>query len=368
MSGPAAVVEIVRRPRAVKPVGVGRDWPRRRAQTSWLQGSTLLRTYAERVLVHLRLTVPESLTEESLAVLRERGCTTNLTLQRGACLDPAGDLVEADVAREEFNVVLEGLHRIGVGHEGGIVVTTPTATPFETAEHIERRAPGDPEDAVIWDSVRAKATAGARPTVSYLLFMVMAVTLAAIAVVLDSAVLVVGAMVTGPEYSAVGAVAVGLAFAQWGLVGRALQLLAGGFVFAIAVVTVFALLARVTGLVTLDMVTASRPETGFIWHPDVWSFIVAFVAGAAGALALAIDKASAMVGVFISVTTIPAAGNLALGLAFWTRHEIVGSAAQLVLNLGCMIVAGLLVLGYQRLFWTRTLALSDRFFHQGGSA
>jgi uncharacterized membrane protein len=112
------------------------------------------------------------------------------------------------------------------------------------------------------------------------------------------------------------------------------------------------------------MVTASRPETDFIWHPDQWSFIVAFIAGAAGALAMSVDKASTMVGVFISVTTIPAAGNLALGLAFWTRHEILGSAAQLTLNLSSMIVAGFLVLSYQRLFWTRTLALADKVFAQ----
>jgi uncharacterized hydrophobic protein (TIGR00271 family) len=314
------------------------------------------------VLVHVRLTVPEHLTDDSLAVLQDHDCTTNLTLQRGASLQPAGDLLEADVAREEFNEVLDHLHRIGVGREGGIVVLTPTGTPFDEAVRIEQRAPGDPDDAVIWDSVLAKADAGARPTVSFLLFMVMAVTLAAIAVILDSSILVVGAMVVGPEYSAVGAVAVGLAFARWGLVGHGLRLLLGGFAFGIVVVTLLALVTRVTGLVTLDMVTAPRPQTGFIWHPDMWSFVVASIAGAAGALALAIDKVSTMVGVFISVTTIPAAGNLALGLAFWARHEIVGSAAQLTLNLGCMILSGLLVLGYQRLFWTRTLVFADRFF------
>jgi uncharacterized hydrophobic protein (TIGR00271 family) len=189
---------------------------------------------------------------------------------------------------------------------------------------------------------------------------VMAVTLAGIAVILDSAILVVGAMVVGPEFSAVGAVAVGVAFGRWRLVRHGLRLLVGGFAFAVLVVTVLALMGRITGLITVDMVTSPRPQTGFIWHPDQWSFIVAFIAGAAGALAMAIEKASTMVGVFISVTTIPAAGNLALGLAFWTRHEIVGSAAQLTLNLCSMILAGFLVLGYQRLFWTRTLALADR--------
>ena len=314
------------------------------------------------MLVHLRLTLPETLTDPTLEALQARDCRANLTLVRGASLEPAGDLLEVDVAREEFNDVLADLKRLGAGREGGILVTTPTGTPFEAAVRIEQRAPGDPDDAIIWDTVLAKADAGARPTVSYLMFMVMAVILAAVAVVLDSSILVVGAMVVGPEFSAVGAVAIGLAFARWGLVGRGLRLLVGGFAFAIAVVTVLALVARATGLVTLQMVTAPRPQTGFIWHPDQWSFIVAFVAGAAGALALAIDKVSTMVGVFISVTTIPAAGNLALGIAFWTRHEIVGSALQLCLNLACMIVAGLLVLGYQRLFWTRTLAVADRFF------
>jgi len=313
------------------------------------------------VLVHLRVTTPERLTDKSLALLLGHDYITNLTLQRGASLDPVGDVVEADVAREEFNEILENLHRMGVGREGGILVQTPTATPFDEAARIEERAPGDPDDAVIWDSVLDKAAAGARPTVSYLLFLVMAVTLAGIAVILDSGVLVVGAMVVGPEFSAVGAVAVGVAFGTWPLVGRGLRLLVGGFTFAVLVVTAFALLARLTGLITLDMVTAPRPETGFIWHPDQWSFIVAFIAGAAGALAMSIEKASTMVGVFISVTTIPAAGNLALGLAFWTRYEIVGSAGQLTLNLFSMIVAGFLVLSYQRLFWTRTLVLADRF-------
>ncbi len=318
------------------------------------------------MLVHLRVTVPETLTDECLALLRGYDYVTNLTLQRGASLEPIGDVVEADIAREEFNEVLENLHRVGVGREGGILVQTPTATPFDQAARIERRAPGDPDDAVIWDAVLAKAEAGARPTVSYLMFLVMAVTLGGIAVILDSAILVVGAMVVGPEFSAVGAVTVGVAFGQWRLVGRAFGLLVGGFACAIVVVTMLALLARFSGLATLDMITAPRPATDFIWHPDQWSFIVAFIAGAAGALAMAVEKASTMVGVFISVTTIPAAGNLALGLAFWTRHEIVGSAAQLALNLSCMIVAGLLVLGYQRLFWDRTLVVADRLFGPGG--
>ena len=106
----------------------------------------------------------------------------------------------------------------------------------------------------------------------------------------------------------------------------------------------------------------ARPNTGFIWHPDAWSFIVALLAGAAGALALAIDRTNVMVGVFISVTTIPAAGNLALGLAVWERGEILGSVEQLALNLAGMILAGTLTLVLMRSVWDRITRFSERLF------
>jgi uncharacterized hydrophobic protein (TIGR00271 family) len=215
---------------------------------------------------------------------------------------------------------------------------------------------------VIWESVQAEAEAGARPTVSSLLFLILAVVLAAIAVILDSAILVVGAMVVGPEFSMIGAASVGLVFGRWSVVGRSLRLLVLGFAVAIVVVTLLSLLARVAGDVTAEMITAPRPQTGFIWHPDRWSFIVALVAGSAGALALAINKTSTMVGVFISVTTIPAAGNLALGLAFWEGSEIRGSSEQLVINIVGMVLAGALTLALQRRFWTRMTVLMDRLF------
>ena len=175
---------------------------------------------------------------------------------------------------------------------------------------------------MIWESVEATAVAGSVPTVSFLVFLVLAVALAAIAVITDSAVLVVGAMVVGPEFSAVAAASAGIVLRRPTLVVRSLRLLVLSFLFAIAVVTLLALVARATGLVAAADVTAPRPNTDFIWHPDAWSFIVALLAGAAGALALAIQRTATMVGVFISVTTVPAAGNLALGLAVWDRGEI----------------------------------------------
>jgi uncharacterized membrane protein len=56
--------------------------------------------------------------------------------------------------------------------------------------------------------------------------------------------------------------------------------------------------------------------TSFIWQPDALSWIIGFLAGVAGILALTSAKSGAMVGVLISVTTVPAAANVAVALAY----------------------------------------------------
>jgi uncharacterized hydrophobic protein (TIGR00271 family) len=200
---------------------------------------------------------------------------------------------------------------------------------------------------------------------SFQVFLILAVLLAAIAVIQDSSILVVGAMVVGPEFTAIASACTGIVLGRWALVGRSLRLLAVGFVVAVLAVCLLALVGRATGVVEAEMVTRPRPQTGFIWHPDLWSFLVALVAGTAGALALAVARANIMVGVFISVTTVPAAGNLALATAFWELSEMRGSALQLVVNVAGMLFAGTLTLLFLRVLWTPTTLLWDRLFSPG---
>ncbi|MFC5177421.1 DUF389 domain-containing protein [Nocardioides taihuensis] len=321
------------------------------------------------MLTHLRLTVPADLTERVQQLLLDHECTTNVTLQTGVVLQPEGDLVECDVAREQAEQVLRALDDLGLDERGGIVVESPTGTPFAAARRLEAAAPGHPDDAVIWESVESQAYAGAVPTVSFLLFLVFAVLLAAIAVITDSAILVVGAMVVGPEFAAIAAISAGIVLLRWGLVWRSLRMLVLSFAFAVGVVTLIALFWKWIGWITPELVTKARPNTGFIWHPDKWSFIVALVAGAAGALALAIQKTATMVGVFISVTTVPAAGNLALGLAVWEPSEIIGSLEQLGANVAGMVISGTLLLLVVRTSWPWITSSTERVlgYRPGGA-
>jgi uncharacterized hydrophobic protein (TIGR00271 family) len=308
--------------------------------------------------MHLRLIVPA---EQSAAVLRALEAdprVTNVVRLAGAAVRPKGDLLLCDVAREAVTDVLDRLRRAGLYEHGGVSLSGIEASPSANARATEVAAPGSPDDAVVWDEVLDQADAQVAGSWSYYAFLTIAVILASIAVVTDSAILVVGAMVVGPEFGVVAALALGLALRRGALSRQALVLLVKGFLLAIGIALAFALAARAVGWVQPSSVAAARPLTGFIWRPDRWSAVVAVIAGCAGVLSQTAGRANALVGVFISVTTVPAAGDLALSLAVWDSRQILGSVTQLVLNLAGMTLAGVATLLIQRRLWQRMAGAS----------
>ena len=203
---------------------------------------------------------------------------------------------------------------------------------------------------MVWTEVTQRAYEDTELNFTFLAFMLLATTLAAIAIVLDSQILTIGAMVLGPEFGAIAALGVGLVRRRWSLLRLSGRTLGVGFAVAIVGTMLLSLVARALGWVTVDDL-ALRPETAFIYSPDKWSFIVAVIAAAAGVLSITSSRIGGLTGVFISVTTIPAAGNVGLALAFGVWHEVWGSTAQLVLNLAGMAVAGWLTLAIQQAVW-----------------
>src|SRR3954452_17354311 len=304
-------------------------------------------------VLHLRLVVPRHASAAVVDFLVGDQRVTGVVVLPGAGRDPEGDAVLCDVAREGASDILATLRRLGLDDDGSVAIEQVAAAPSARARAAERAAPGNPDDAVVWEVVVDRAYADAAPSWSFYAFLALATVIAGIAVVLDSSVLVVGAMVVGPEFGAVAAVATGLALHERRLVVGGVRLLVLGFAFAIAVAALLALAARGAGWIDPGSITAPRPLTGFILKPDRGAFVVALLAGAAGTLSLTAGRSNALVGVFISVTTVPAAGNLALALALWVPEEMGGAAAQLAVNLTGMLLAGSLTLLVQRAVWRR---------------
>jgi uncharacterized hydrophobic protein (TIGR00271 family) len=296
----------------------------------------------------LRLIVPPDRTDRVLEQLADDARLTALSVVRGAGVRPAGDLVQCEVAREAVSDVLGRLRALSLYDDGSVVLSEVVSAPSRDARATERAARGAPDDAIVWDAVLDSAYTETRGSWSFYVFLTLATAIAAVAVVNDSAILVVGAMVVGPEFGAVVALAVGLAARQRALVTGSLRLLLQGFGVAIVVTVVLALLARAAGWIELVDVTGPRPLTGFIWRPDKWSAVVAVLAGCAGVLSQTGGRATALVGVFISVTTVPAAGDIALSLALGAPGHLLGATAQLGINLLGLTSAGVATLLVQR--------------------
>ena len=65
------------------------------------------------------------------------------------------------------------------------------------------------------------------------------------------------------------------------------------------------------------------------------------LARVAGLLSLTTAKSGALIGVLISVTTIPAAANVGVAAAYGDWSEFRGALAQLALNLTCLSAVGI---------------------------
>ncbi|MBA2952902.1 DUF389 domain-containing protein [Nocardioides sp. MAH-18] len=310
-------------------------------------------------MLHVRVAVPADLTDGVLDVLRDDPAVSSLAVLAGTSLTPAGDIVLADVAREAVNDIVDRLIAIGVPEQGTLHVDPVTTWISRRGLEAEKVTPGASADAVVWAEVTQRAYEETELNWTYLSFMTMATVLASIAIVLDSQILVIGAMVLGPEFVAVAALGLALVRHRRTLFTLAARTLVVGFGAAIALTTGLSLAARALGWVVVDDLTTERIGTAFIYTPDKWSFIVALVAGAAGVLSLTSAKVGGLSGVFISVTTVPAAGNVALGLAFGVWHEVLGSSLQLVVNVAGMALAGWATLALQQRVWHR-MALSRR--------
>ncbi|WP_374103958.1 DUF389 domain-containing protein [Streptomyces sp. Tu102] len=305
-----------------------------------------------RVVLHVRVISPTHRTAEVLRIALDCPGAVNVVKFLGAATSPEGDVVEFSLAREAANAVLDELRELGLRDSGSITVEQIDLSISAAAERAEEAAPGDPQDAVVWDELAARVTADTRLSWSYLAFLALATQIAGIGVLLDQPILIVGAMVLGPEFGPVAALCFGLLRRRPALMGAAVRALVVGFAVAIAVTTACAGVSRLLGWITPEMLD-NRPMTEFIAHPDRWSFIVALLAGIAGILSLTAGKSSALVGVFISVTTVPAAGNIAVAIPLAHWGEVGASLKQLGVNLAGMVIAGILTLLVQRLLWAR---------------
>lgn len=303
-------------------------------------------------MLHLRLITPADRTDEIVRLIETTVGTAHLVVMTGAARNPVGDVVMCDVAREAGDELIGTLRESGLDRTGSIAVENIDLSLSERADQAQDDAPGEGADAVLWEHLADASHEESTLSITYVAFITLATMLAACGVVLDNAILIVGAMAVGPEFGPLAGICTAIVRRAPRLALRSLIALLVGFAVAMVVTVGFSHFMDAVGLFTKVRLEAERPNTNFIYRPDAFSFVVAVLAGIAGTLSLTSAKSGLLVGVAISVTTVPAAANAAVAFAYNEYRQAWGSTEQLLLNLLGIVLAGTLTLLTQKWLWS----------------
>jgi uncharacterized hydrophobic protein (TIGR00271 family) len=247
-------------------------------------------------------------------------------------------LVTADVEPEAADAALRALGRLGVPAEDIWLLRLDGLQPGGAV----RRDGG----AVVWADLLGQAGEHARPVARYLALMAVAGVIASYGVIYSNAILVVGAMAVSPDFLPIAATCIGVVARRRRLVWRAFWTLAAGLGTAGLIAGGLTALLDLVGLLPSSFEVGESALRG-LTTINSSTVVVAFAAGVAGMLALE-TRASAAVGVAISVTTIPASAYLGVAAGVGEVGKASGALAVLGINVAMLLVGGSLTLLVQQ--------------------
>ena len=294
-------------------------------------------------MLELRAHVPADAADKCAAAL---DAITGVTYT--SRLPPATDgtiRLEADVDEAAIDEVFSLLEALGV---------PPEAIGVRRAEWI-RPPSAVPVDAgsLLWVDLLGSARLVSRLGSRYLVLMAVAGVIAGYGVIIDNPILIVGAMAVSPDLLPLIAASVGIVARRWRLVGRATVSLVVGFGTALIAAAAITMMLKVLG--TVGQVNLLTGLIGSMSHVGVGTIGVALAAGVAGTVAFE-TRASAAVGVAISVTTIPAAASAGIAAGIGNFPRVISSLTVLLVNIVAIVFAGCVTLIAQRWFEARRSA------------
>jgi uncharacterized hydrophobic protein (TIGR00271 family) len=247
-------------------------------------------------VVHLRILAPGDEARKALELLTASPAVSNVVHLPGFASKPEGDVILCDVARPDASIIVEELRQLGIARDGSISME-PVETQLSDATAATGRAPEELSfgDAVVWEEVEARTSEETSLSINFVELMMIAALIAAVGILTDSPILIVGAMVVGPEFGPVAGFCVAVVQRRADLARRSATALAVGSAAAVAATVAWSLVFKWTG-VDSDGPGDVRPLTEFISNPDFFSFFVAYLAGTAGVLSLTSAKSGALSG------------------------------------------------------------------------
>ncbi len=216
---------------------------------------------------HLRLITPANHTDDVVRLIERTVGTTHLVVLTGATATRQGDVVTCDVAREAGDELISGLREMELDRTGSIAVENIDLSLSKRADKAEDGAGRERGRGAVGAPGRRDAR-GSTLSVTYVAFLTLATMIAACGVVLDNAILIVGAMAVGPEFGPLAGICTALVQRVPRLAWRSVNALLVGFAVALVVTVGFTYLMDAVGLFSAVRLDAERPDTNFIYRPD----------------------------------------------------------------------------------------------------
>jgi uncharacterized hydrophobic protein (TIGR00271 family) len=291
-------------------------------------------------MLRLRSSVHQSRADEFGSLLRELDGVRRVVQQADEAAAEAY-VFAADVDPSAADRLVEAIGEFGIEDPDYVLTRIEVVAP----QHRHHLGEGG-VDGYSWIEVIGQARANSRLLARYLALINVAAVIAALGVITSSSILIVGAMAVSPDLLPICATCVGLVARRHDLARRAFVTLTLGLGLVVVTAAALSFLLKITGFLP-DGFEVENSSLVNLAHTDYSTVLIALAAGVAAMLSFE-TKASAAVGVAISVTTIPASAYLGVAIGGGGIEHAMGAAAVLAINVSLLIVSGSLTLLIQR--------------------
>jgi uncharacterized hydrophobic protein (TIGR00271 family) len=291
-------------------------------------------------VLQLRASIPDQQGDRFHRLLCEHTGVRRVVRQPDVSAN-AAEVFIADVEPAAADPLIEAIDELKVAHEDFVLTKLDVVAPLRHLGGEHGGAAG-----FAWVEIVGQARANSRPLARYLALLNVAAVIAALGVITGSSILIVGAMAVSPDLLPICATCVGVASGRWPLASRSFVTLWLGLGLVVVTAAVLSALLKLTGILPDDFRVEESPLSTLA-HTDYSTILVALAAGVAAMLAFE-TRASAAVGVAISVTTIPASAYLGVAIGGGGIESADGGLVVLLVNVGLLLVSGTATLVAQR--------------------
>lgn len=257
-----------------------------------------------------------------------------------------GFIAQIPVPSGAVDPVLELLYDAGLPESTMTMVTEIQRANVENAEDLTEEFVDRPrgEAGVAYPQLRERADDLKPETRTYIAFAALSAIVAVGGLLLNSPIIIVGAMVIAPFAGSTLSASVGWVLGDRDMITDSATSQTIGLVIAFVGAVAMSYLLQQTGFVPRSLVITRIDQVSAFLTPNLLTLAIAIAAGIAGALALATDLPVSIAGVAVAAAIVPAAATAGIGAVWGEPVVVLGATVLLLMNVVFINVAAYLAL------------------------